>query len=137
MASIFIQTALLMGFVLLAVRRRILSFGSLAFVFTITAALLAVIRDEYTFVPVAFVAGLAADLLVRRLRPADDTGGFRVFAFAVPALYYALYFAAVQATGGVGWSIHMWTGAVVIAGIIGVLLSYLVVPPARADHRTA
>jgi hypothetical protein len=29
----------------------------------------------------------------------------------------------------------MWTGAIVVAGIIGMLLSYLVVPPAPADQR--
>ena len=63
-------------------------------------------------------------------READEPIDFR-------ALYYAIYFAGVQATGGVSWSIHMWTGAIVIAGIIGFLLSYLVVPPARSDHRVA
>jgi Tol biopolymer transport system component len=137
MAAIFIQTTILMGFVLLPVRRKALPFGGLALVFAGTAALMAIVSDEYILVPGAFLAGLAADLLARRLRPAYSTAGFRVFAAVAPALYYAVYFAGVQATGGIGWTIHMWTGAIVIAGLIGWLLSYLVVPPVRADHRVA
>jgi WD40 repeat protein len=133
MASILIQTAILMPLVLLAVRRRVLPFGGLALVFVSTAALMGLVGNEYRLVPGAFVAGLAADLLVRRLHPSTDTRGFRVFAFAVPALYYVAYFAGVQAAGGVGWTIHMWTGAIVIAGIIGVLLSYLIVPPPQPE----
>jgi hypothetical protein len=120
-----------MGFVLLAVRRRVLPFGGLALVFTTTAALLGLVGDEYRLVPGALVAGLAADVLAWRLRPSEDTTGLRVFAFAAPALYYAVYFAGVQATGGVGWTVHMWTGAILIAGTAGLLLSYLIVPPAQ------
>jgi hypothetical protein len=30
---------------------------------------------------------------------------------------------------GVAWSVHLWTGAIVIAGGVGWLLSYLVVAP--------
>jgi hypothetical protein len=32
---------------------------------------------------------------------------------------------------GLGWSIHMILGALVIAGIVGMLLSVLVFPPDR------
>jgi hypothetical protein len=28
-------------------------------------------------------------------------------------------------TGGIGWSIHLWLGAIVIAGIIGLFLDEL------------
>ncbi|MGH2687518.1 MAG: hypothetical protein ACRDKW_01735, partial [Actinomycetota bacterium] len=137
MAGILIQTVILMGFVLLPVRRRALPFGGLALVFAGTAALMAVVSDEYVLVPGAFLAGLAADVAARRLRPAHSTIGLRVFAALAPVLYYAAYIAGVQATGGIGWTIHMWTGAIVIPGIVGWLLSYLVVPPVRAEHRAA
>jgi len=33
------------------------------------------------------------------------------------------------ATRGIGWSPHLWLGVVVFAGIIGWLLSYLLLPP--------
>jgi hypothetical protein len=27
------------------------------------------------------------------------------------------------------WSVHLWTGAIVLAGLVGWLLSYLILPP--------
>lgn len=48
-----------------------------------------------------------------------------VIAFAVPAAFYAAYFATMQLTTGIGWTIHLWLGAIVIAGIIGVVLDGL------------
>ncbi|MGH2720793.1 MAG: hypothetical protein ACRDJO_04210 [Actinomycetota bacterium] len=134
MAGIMIQTVILMGFVLLPVRRKALPFGGLALVFAGTTALMAIVSDEYVLVPGAFLAGLAADVAAKRLRPAQSTSGFRLFAALAPAFWYAAYFAGVQATGGIGWTIHMWTGAIVIPGLVGWLLSYLVVPPVRAEH---
>ena len=38
-------------------------------------------------------------------------------------------FLGLQLTGGIGWSIHLWLGSIVVAGIVGLLLSFLVVPP--------
>ena|SRR5437763_768153 len=64
------------------------------------------------------------------------------FACAVPAAYAALYFATLAVTGGVGWSIHLWAGAAVLAGATGLLLSVygaespsgaLRLPPIRTD----
>jgi hypothetical protein len=54
----------------------------------------------------------------------------RIFAFLVPAILYGLYFAALALTGPIWWTVHMWAGAVVLAGLAGWLVSYLVVPGA-------
>jgi hypothetical protein len=130
LASILLQAVLLMGMVLLLVRRWMPPFGSLALMFTISAALISLLNDQYPFVLSALVAGLIADLLVWRLKPSRSRpGAFRIFAFAVPAVYYSLYFLVLGLTKGVGWSINLWMGSIVIAGIIGLLLSYLLVPP--------
>jgi hypothetical protein len=56
---------------------------------------------------------------------------FRTVAFAIPAVQYLLYFAAVVWWARLTWSVHLWTGAVVIAGAVGWLVSYLVLPPGR------
>jgi hypothetical protein len=50
-------------------------------------------------------------------------------AFAVPAVQYLFYFIAIMLWARVSWSVHMWTGAIVIAGGVGWLVSYLVVAP--------
>jgi len=49
----------------------------------------------------------------------------------------AMYFLAVLLTRGIGWTIHSWLGSVVGAGICGLLLSYLVVPPPIAGEHSS
>jgi hypothetical protein len=89
-------------------------------------------RDQYRLIPAAAVAGFAADLLLHWLRPSvARSGAFRAFAFAVPAIDYTLYFAVIMVTQGLDWSVHVWTGSIVLAGVVGLLLSYLLIPPGR------
>ncbi len=136
------QTAILMGLVLLAVRRWALPFGSLGLMLGVNTLLLTLMRaGAYTdqnlstgivpMVAVALLAGLAGDALLARLKPsADRPLEFHLFAFLMPAILYALYFAAIEFFGGgVWWSIHLWAGAVFLAGIVGFLLSYAMLPP--------
>ena len=125
-----VQPALLMGMLLLALRRWALPFGSLTLVITLNTALLSVMHDAYVMIPVAALAGLLADALLNRLQPsAERPVALRIFAFAVPAILYALYFVTLLLTAGIAWSTHLWAGAIVLAGAVGVLLSYLAVPP--------
>jgi hypothetical protein len=131
--SILLQTGLLMGLVLLAVLRWVLPIGSLTLVFTLNAVLMSFMHDQYRFIPAVALAGLAADLLLRWLRPSVvRSGPLRLFAFATPAIYYALYFVVLIMTQGLGWSVHLWTGSIVLAGVVGLLLSYLIIPPVQA-----
>jgi hypothetical protein len=137
-ASILLQAALLAGVVLLAVRRwrSKLPAGSLTLVFTLNAALMGFMRDQPLLIPLLGLAGLAADGLLKGLEPSvERPGALRVFAFAVPATYYACYFAAVAATKGLWWSVHLWTGSILLAGVVGWLLSYLVAPPPEPEPR--
>ncbi len=135
--SILLQAGLLMGLVLLAVFRWILPLGSLTLMFALNATLMSFMRDQYRFIPAAALAGFAADLLLRWLRPSmARSGAFRLFAFAVPAIYYTLYFVAIMVTQGLDWSVHLWTGAIVLAGVVGLLLSYLLIPPAPYTPRS-
>jgi hypothetical protein len=128
--SILLQAGLLMGLVLLAIFRWILPLGSLTLVFTLNATLMSFMHDQYRFIPAAAAAGLAADLLLHWLRPSiTRTGAWRLFAFAVPAIYYTLYFVMIMLTQGLDWSVHLWTGAIGLAGVVGLLLSYLLFPP--------
>ena len=132
--SILFQTGLLMGLVLLAVLRWLLPFGSVALVFALNALFMSFMRDQYRFIPSAALAGIVADLLLCWLRPSmGRSGALRLFAFAVPVSYYAFYFAALKVTQGLGWSVHLWTGSIVLAGVIGLLLSYLIIPPTHAS----
>ena len=53
----------------------------------------------------------------------------RMFAFAAPAALFAVYFLALGVTKGLSWSIHLWTGAILQAGLAGLLLSCVFIPP--------
>ena len=53
---------------------------------------------------------------------------FRQLAFLLPALFYATYFTVLALTSGLWWTIHLWAGAIVLAGIAGWLLSYAIIP---------
>jgi hypothetical protein len=128
--DILLHSALLMGVVLLVLRRWSLPFGSLTLLFTANGALMTTQHDWYSLIPVALLAGLAADVLLWRWKPiTGNRNRFRTFAFAVPAIFYALYFGALALMGGVWWSIHMWAGVIVMAGAVGLFMSYLVMQP--------
>lgn len=78
----------------------------------------------------------AGDVLRAVLRPsAARPAAFRWFALGVPALLHAGYFAALALTQGIGYSAHLWMGVVVFAGVVGWLLSYLVLPPRGTVER--
>ncbi len=136
-AGILLQSGLLMGLVLWVVRRWRLPFGSLTLVLTLNGVLMALIHDKflstgpYPLIAVAALTGLAGDVLLWQLKPSPTRpAAFRLFAFAVPAILYGLYFSAlVLFGGGIWWTIHLWTGAIVLAGVVGWLLSYAFVPP--------
>jgi hypothetical protein len=96
-------------------------------VFTVSALLLSFLKDTFQFIPAAVAAGIVADALLHWLGTALP----RLVAFAVPAVFYAAYFVALAVSDGIGWTIHLWAGSIVLAGAVGWLLSYLVTPPRR------
>ena len=140
MSSILIQSGLLLALVLLLIRRwgTTLPVGWLTFAFGLNALGLSFIHSTFWVVPVAGIAGIVADALYRWLRP-DTRRMFqlRLFAAAVPVVLYSLYFLALFLLGGVWWQIHLWAGGIVLAGVTGWLVSYLIVPTLPAGTHEA
>jgi hypothetical protein len=139
LAGFLVQPAVLMGLLLYVLRSRPLPLGGLTFVLSVNVALMALIHDKYLdtgpypLIGAAVLAGLIGDALLWWLRPSPDRPrAFRTVAFAVPAVQYLLYFVAIMLWARVIWSVHLWTGAIVIAGAVGWFLSYLVLPPGRS-----
>jgi hypothetical protein len=132
-ASILLTTAILLGVVLLAVRRWRLPFGSFTIMLTINLVLVSVLANPSP--PVLFVAvlaiinGLLIDGLNLALKPSvERVTALRLFAFLVPLVTEMIYFFAIQMLHGIAWVIHLWVGSIVLAGVVGLLLSYLLVP---------
>lgn len=149
--DILLSTGLLMSFVLLALRRWKLPLGTFTFVFTVNAALMAAFSPliGLFMLPTALLGGIAADLVYRGIKPTEkDPTRVRLFAFLAPTIFHAFYFlnliiiAPVLAharpyaySTGITWTVHFWTGAIVMAGITGFLLSYVMFPPAKPSEK--
>jgi hypothetical protein len=128
--QMLLQAAIFMGCVLMAARRWKLPPGSVTFVLLLNVLALSVISDRAaTFIPAAIVTGVFADGFMLLLKPSIKRPVlFRIYAFSVPAVLYALYFATLQLNGGVSWTLPFWSGTVVITGLVGLFLSYLMLP---------
>jgi len=131
-ASILLQAALLSAVVLLAVRRwEAFPRGAFTMVFGLNALMVGLARDQLLLVVPAVVAGALADALIAGLRPSvERSAALRTVAFAVPAVYFALFFLTLALTRGVWWTASLWSGTVVLAGASGWLLSWVLAPPA-------
>jgi hypothetical protein len=116
------DTAFLVGFVLLTMRRWPLPAGALTLVIGLNAVAMGFLhRGAYPFLPVVarVVAALGAEVVYAWL----------LFATVVPLLLTTLHFGALGVTVGVWWSVHLWAGTIVLTGLVGLLVSLLLVPP--------
>jgi WD40 repeat protein len=122
--SVLLQSLILMGFVL-----RPSCAGSCPSAgwrsFGINTLMMSFMNDTFHG-PGDGPGGAGGDLLFL-LKPSEGRSRFYlyIFAFLVPAVAYALYFAAVAITSELTWTIHLWAGTIVLAGVAGLLLAIL------------
>lgn len=133
--GILLQAGILMGAMLLLARRWVLPFGAATLVFSLALVPSVFPHGYYLFVPVAVLGGLISDVLLR-YSDAGRSGASRLFAFAAPAGLYALYFIALAFTGGLSWPVELWTGTVVLAGAVGLLMAFLAASPEAPSAAT-
>ncbi len=132
--GILLSAGVIVGIVLVALHRWELPPGALTIVFTLNAVAMGFLYDQgdYPGVHVAALAGagLGADLLLAWLRPSTRRPfRLRLLALGISSLFTAGYFLAAMLTGSLDWSVHVWTGTIILSGVVGWLSSYLVVPP--------
>jgi hypothetical protein len=129
--SMLVTNLILLAPVLLILRRWQPPFGSVTFLFTGVAAMMASQHEFEVGITVfaALVGGFAADVLIRRYRPAPSRPGpYRVVAMAVPAVLWTTYFALLDLQFGLAWVIELWAGAIVLTLLSGLALSLLMTP---------
>src|SRR6266498_1454735 len=120
----------------LALRRWDLPHGTLTLLLTTNTALMWAMKfnragDFWVLLLAAFVAGLVGDVLLGWLKPSvARLWALRVFAFSVPFALVLFNHLALIATAGLWWKIHMWLGVPFVAGVGGLLLSFVSQPPA-------
>lgn len=121
--------ALLVGTALALARRFDLPVGALALVFGLPALASVTLHGNLAFLAPAVLAGFVGDALVQWRRPTPaNPRAMRAFGALVPASFGITYVTVVAATVGIGWTVHVWTGAIVLAAFTGLLLTYVVVP---------
>jgi hypothetical protein len=136
LARIIVTDLILVGPVLLAVRRFRLPFGSVTLMFTLAGTLSAALRGLSLAgsVLAAFAAGLVADMTIRRLRPsATRTAACRVFAVATSLAFAAAYVVALAVVHGRTMPLDLALGAIGLTGLVGLALSAFALPPAAPE----
>jgi hypothetical protein len=132
--GLLLMAALLVGPVLLAMRRWQLPPGSLVLVWGINSVAMALVdwhHGHTIYLLLAMLIGaMVADGLRFPLRANfANPGALHLFAFCVSVLIFGAYFVALLATEGSRWTVHMLAGSVVLPGVVSWLLSYLIFPP--------
>lgn len=139
--SAVFSVVLMMGVLSLAMRRWRLPFGTATLLFGFNMLLMTWLdvrqTQDYLIVLAGLFSGLIADLMIARWQPfSEHKLNFRIFSFVTPFILILSYMVIVQQIGyelsgrGLWWQVHMWLGVPFFSGAAGVLLSYLVIPPA-------
>jgi hypothetical protein len=140
-AALIIPTAVVMGSVLLILRRwPEMPTGGLALLFVLSGSGLVFLHDMPALIVVPALTGVAAEVLRRVLRPfASRPVNVIVFAAAVPVCQAIAWLATIEVIGNIAWSIHLVAGLLVMAALTGALVSLLVLPPSRvhSSHSSA
>jgi hypothetical protein len=133
LGGLMLQSALLVGFALVALSRARLPFGAMTLFIGLITVMMVLMRQRWVadirepLLVAALLGGLGADVLLRLLRPSfSQPMRLRIFAAALPMLVYGVYFVVLLASAGMWWSVHLWTGAIFLAGVVGWLLAALV-----------
>ncbi len=133
--GLMIIGAILVAPMLLALRRWTLPPGSLTLIWGINTIAMTILGYHHDYMPFMALAMIAAAALMdfllwySRSRLAATTR-LRLFALLAPIFLFSAYYLVLLATEDTQWSVHVVTGSVAMAGLVGWLLSYLVLPPA-------
>lgn len=138
-----IPSAFLIGIILVLLRRWTLPPGTVTLIITLNTIMMVWMRWNHVsaFLP-AYIApilgGILADVLITRFHAyPQNPRALRILAFTVPFLisvtFVLIMSLLLQQYGGLHWRIHMSLGAPFIAGIIGLFLCFIAVPPALPE----
>jgi len=130
-ANILVLTVIFTGTILSLIKRWIFPFGSFAIILTINALAITLMKGGYyQFILSALIAGLLIDICDKILikKNIRRMPYIHMFSFIAPFILFSTYMATIFLTDNMIWSVHMWSGVPVIAGIAGYLTSYLAIP---------
>ncbi len=130
-ARILMTTIVLLGPVLLALRRWQLPMGSVTAMWTLVALLMSALTnfDLGGAVPAAFIGGLLTDWLIKALCPMPTRcTAFHVISGLAPIFLWVPYFLFLAVVHDIRWPLDLWIGTVGLSSVLGVALSFVVSP---------
>lgn len=131
--GIFLQTLLFTGSLLWLVSRLKLPPGSFVLIFTVFGLFINLLSGNTWSLPVLIGFGLLCDGLYLWLRPSSDRPrAFLLFGALAPVALWGLVYATLMSLnvgGGVWYPPYIWTGSIVEAGILGLLLAFVMLAP--------
>ena len=133
--GVILQVVFLMGTLLFGLKRWRFPFGAITLLVFGNTILMSIFHfseiSQYAqIVPAILAAALIIDFLYQKLSPSvENEKALRAFAFLTPFILYGGYIITLVITEGTWWAVHVWSGVILMAGIIGLLTSYLVVTP--------
>ncbi len=138
--GMFLFSGLISGLLLVVLRRTRLPIGSITLILGLDGVAMVMMGSRDTpldaqpsFIGVAVATGIVGDALLARLRPsAARPFALRTIASAVPAAYFVLYFAVIYVRYGFGWTFTFVSGSVILCAVLGLLLSFVAIPPGEA-----
>lgn len=127
-------TAIVVALGLTLMRRFRLAIGAFTLVFGLLGLLVTAITPTFEFLPAIIATGIIADGLYYRARDRWSlVRTVRLLGTALPIFLFTFYFVTVAVVYGLVWSVHVWSGGIISAGLVGLLVSYVVVPSHRFD----
>jgi hypothetical protein len=130
--SVIVFPLVLVAATLALVRRFQLPPGALTFLFLVPGLASATPGGDFIYLLPVALAGLVADGLVAWRRPIPaNLRAFRAFGALVPLVFGSAYFLLVEFEVGIAWTVHIWTGAVTLAALTGLMLTYAIAPAPR------
>ncbi len=125
-SGILLSAAVMSGAIALLAWRWRLPFGTFTLMFGVSTALLTALNDAFVLILPAVIAGVIVDVAYIVLQPSPTRNArYLVFTFLAPFAFFALYVAALVLIG-TRWSIHVWSGAAFLAGVIGLLMGMMI-----------
>ncbi len=131
-AGVLFSSVMLMGVTtFLIVRFPRLPSGTLHAVISGITTVQCILGDQWFLLPVAVLSGMIVELCYHLLLRYVNNPMImiRILSFVSMFAIISLYFAALLLTVGTTWSLHLILGAPMAAGVTGLLVSYLTVPP--------
>ena len=134
MASMIVTTLILLGPVLLMLRRWRVPAGAFTLIFLGYALLVNVMteyRDAVLIVPL-ILAGVTADLVQARVAARGERltlGGIRAAGPAIGAVLWLSYYGVLALDKGIGWTPTQWVGALIVGIMTSFGVAFLIAPP--------